>query len=146
MTEPRPNSDETCARFARLLWHDSELIGYQVTKDEDAYEYSVRLDLLLYEKNQEGKFVRNPRKVTFKDCRILQTDLDLLGVLLCGGAISYGECHTDAPKHEAEHRGRLQEFDLPEAKNPLDSCLVFHIAMCPPGGEVVIYAKDFQVE
>ena len=137
--------DEVCARFARLLWHDSRLIGLQLTKDEEAHEYSVQLDLLLYEKNHEGKSVRNKRRVTFKDCRVMQTDLDLLGVLVCGGDIAYGDCHLDAVEYEREHRRKLQEFDLPQAKNPLDSCLVFHIAMIHPGGEVIVYAKDFQV-
>lgn len=37
-------------------------------------------------------------------------------------------------------------FDLPEDRNPIERCLGFVIQMIPPGGEMLIFARDFELE
>lgn len=134
-----------CARFDGLLWHDSELLELHLMNDVEGGKYDLRLDLNLYEKNLEGKFAKYRRSVLFIDCRIVQTDLDLLGVMLCSRHIADANCRREVIAYESENRGKLRDFDLPQKHKPLEDCMVFHIEMIHPGGEIVIYAKNFEI-
>lgn len=135
--------DAVCARFSQIYWHDSKLLEMHLLKDEESRHYDLRLDLNLIIDYKEKRRVYEPRSVIFKECRIIRSDLDLLGVLFCGGDISSAVCHKDAVQLERAQRNKVQEFDLPQKQNPLNECMGFQIEMIHPGGEILIFARDF---
>lgn len=142
MTEQR---ERICATFAQIYWHDSKLQDLHLVKNPETRQYDLRLDLDLIVSFSEGQVERREQSVIFRGCRIIQTDLDLLGVLLCGGDIGSAGCYPDAVGLEKRKRDKVQRFDLPESQNPLEECMGFFFEMIPPGGQIIIFAKDFEL-
>ena len=145
MSEVDINKDEVCTNFSKIYWHDSKLIDLHVLKRAEKASYDLQLDLDLIVKLSQGNVDRSKHTAIFRDCRIIQTQLDLLGITLCGGDIWCAWCYTDAVELENERRKMARGFDLPEDRNPLERCLGFVIQMIPPGGEMLIFAKDFEL-
>jgi hypothetical protein len=136
---------DTCERFSQVKWHDSKLLDLQLVKRADRKQYDLRLDLDLVIGFSQGRTERSKKCVLFEECRIVQTDLDLLGLLMCDGAIASAVCYTDAIELERRMRDKAEQFDLPESYNPLEECLGFLIEMINPGGEIVVFARDFDI-
>jgi len=109
------------------------------------FKHEIRLDLDLIVDFSEGKIERRLQSAVFRDCRILKTDLDLLGVLICGGDIAAAGCYPDAIELEKEMRDKVRQFDLPQTRNPLDECVAFFFEMIPPGGQMLIFARGFEL-
>lgn len=145
MNEKKDLFDDICNSFEKLYWHDSRIINLRLLKDSANKRYNLELDIDLYEKNSLGKIEQVLRTVVFKECRIIQVDFDLLGVLFCNGDISSASCHKDAVQFEETKRDKLKYFDFPDAFNSLDSCLGFSIELIHPSGEIIIFAKNFEV-
>lgn len=137
--------DQICAEFSKIYWHDSKLLDLHLTQNEEARQYDLRLDLDLIVGFSEGKLERKLQSAFFRDCRILKTDLDLLGVLLCGGDIAAAGCYPDAIELEEGERDKVRQFDLPQTRNPLDECVGFFFEMVPPGGQMIIFARGFEL-
>ena len=137
--------DQICAEFSKIHWHDSKLLNLHLTQPEEIRQYDLRLDLDLIVGFSEGKFERKLQSAFFRDCRILKTDLDLLGVLLCGGDIAAAGCYPDAIELEKGERDKVRQFDLPQTRNPLDECVGFFFEMVPPGGQMIIFARGFEL-
>ena len=139
------NSETLCASFSKIHWHDSKLLDLHLINHPESLQYDVRLDLDLIVGFSEGKTEYKKQSALFRDCRIIQTDLDLLGVLLCGGDIGAAGCYPDAVGLEERERDKVRQFDLPQHYNPLAECTGFFFEMIPPGGQIIIYAKDFEL-
>lgn len=135
---------QVCARFSQVLWHDSKIIDLHLLKDPENYQYDLRLDVRLMTGFSQGK-VEARKTALFSGCRIIKADLDLLGLLICGGAIGDASCHADVTDFEKKYRDKAQEFDFPDDQNPLEDCLCFLFELIPPGGELIVFAKDFQL-
>ncbi len=142
MTE---QSEKICELFSQIHWHDSKLLDLHLIRNPENRQYDLRLDLNLIVGYSEGKIERRKESALFSDCRILQTDLDLLGVLLCGGDIGAAGCHPDSVELEKRKRDKVRQFDLPQNQNPLEECIGFFFEMIPPGGQIIIFAKDFEL-
>ena len=138
-------SEEICESFAQIKWHDSKLLGLYLIRNPEKPQYDLRLDLNLIVGFSEGKIERRKQSALFSDCRIIQTDLDLLGILLCSGDIGAAGCYTDSTELEKRKRDKVRLFDLPQDLNPLQECIGFFFEMVPPGGQIIIFAKDFEV-
>ena len=95
---------EICAEFSKIFWHDSKLLDLHLTLHEEPMQYDLRLDLDLIVCFSEGKIERRLQSAVFRDCRILQTDLDLLGVLLCSNDIGAAGCYPDAVELQKRKR------------------------------------------
>lgn len=132
-------------KFERLYWHDSRIINLRLLKDDSNRKYNLELDIDLYEKNSEGKIEHVRKIIIFSECRIIQLDFDLLGLLFCNGDISNAVCYIDAIQFEKEKRGKLKHFGFPDTSNPLEKCLVFSIEMIHPAGELIIFARTFEI-
>jgi hypothetical protein len=139
------NKSDICAKFSHVFWHDSELLNVHILRDSEKNQYDLRLDLNVITGFSEGRTETSRKTAVFSDCRIVRADFDLLGVLLCRGAIAAGVCYEDAVELERRKRDKAQEFDLPDSYNGLAECLGFLIDMIHPGGEITIFARDFEL-
>jgi hypothetical protein len=144
MVETDIKSREVCIRFSEIRWHDSKLLGLCLLKD-GTEKYDLRLDLDLIVDSREGVIERSKKSALFRECRILQTDLDLLGILICGGDIASAICYPDAVEME-KGRDKAVQFGFPQDHNPLEKCVGFLIEMINPGGEIIVLARDFELE
>lgn len=138
-------NEKICESFSQIRWHDSNLLDLHLIRNPEKRQYDVRLDLNLIVGYSEGKIERRKQSALFSDCRIIQTDLDLLGILLCGGDIGAAGCHPDSAELEKRERDRVRQFDLPQNQNPLEECIGFFFEMIPPGGQIIIFAKAFEL-
>ena len=148
MPETKNNADEICNRFDAIHWHDSEIQQISIKKDAAKNTYDIVFDLRLITQfsDSERKYIYEGRHLIFKHCRITLLDLDLLGMLLCRGAIADAVCYKDAMELEKKIRDKAKNFDLPERNNPLEYCLGFRIYMLPPSGNIFIFARDFELQ
>ena len=146
MSETQVIGDVVCARFSELHWHDSKLLNLHLLRIPGERKYDLQLDIDLIMGFEHGEFQRSDKTAVFRECRIVKMDLDLLGVVICGGDIGNATCYRDAVDLERQYRARLGQFDFPQSFNPLEECLGFLIEMINPGGEIVIFAKDFQIK
>jgi len=132
---------EICDRFNSLHWHDSKLLGVAV-RETGGGEYDVRLQLDLFTDTPEGLRLTST-ELRFSEARVLQLDLDILGITYCGGDIGTASCEADS-EVKTRLEGQLREnFDLPQPDPPLSQLCEFHIRMIHPGGMLRIFAKDF---
>jgi hypothetical protein len=111
--------------FSQILWPDSKLLDLHLFRNPEKPQYDLRLELNLIFGHVEGKIERRKQSALFSDCRIVQTDLDLLGVLLCSGDIGAAGCYPDSVELEKRKRGKVRLFDLPQDLNPLPECIGF---------------------
>lgn len=133
-----------CEQFSQIKWHDSKIIELHLVK-ESKERYDLLLDLNLITGYSEGRCEWARKTGRFANCRIIRSDLDLLGMLLCGGAIGEASCYPDAVEFERKNRNQAHEFDLPDEANLLEDCLGFQFYLIPPGGEFIVIARDFQL-
>lgn len=139
------NSEKICELFSQIRWHDSKVLAIHLTKNSEKPQYDLRLDLDLIVGFLERKVQRRMQSALFSDCRIIKTDLDLLGVVLCSGDIGAAVCYPDSSELEKRERDKVRVFDLPQDLNPLQECTGFLFEMIPPGGQIVIIARDFEM-
>lgn len=137
--------EETCARFNRLAWHDSKLISLRLHPSEDNLTHSVDFGLKLLTNAEPGEYEWSDATLTAKDCRIIKLDLDLLGKQLCGGDIASASCDIESEFKEKIETQELPAFDLPQGEQPLAGYLHFRILLIHPGGEINLFAKDFEL-
>ena len=130
-------------KFNQLAWHDSEVLSFFLTENDLGHD--MELTVNLFEANGLNSYEKNIRVIKFKQCRVITMDLDLLGMKLCGGTISSAICSTDSIGVELKERNKIREFDLPQENLPLKECLVFEIEMIHPSGNMIIFAKDFEI-
>ena len=142
MTKTR---EQICELFSQIKWHDSKVLAIHLTRNSEKPQYDLRLDLDLIVGFSEGKVEREKQSAVFSDCRIIQADLDLLGIMLCGGDIGAAVCYPDAAALEKRERDKISLFDLPQDLNPLEENTGFFFEMIPPGGELLIIARDFEM-
>lgn len=146
MSEIQNQFEEVYARFQQIDWHDSEFLNLHLLKDSENSKCDLWLEINLNISFSKGGYNQVKTNVIFKECRIVQIDLDLLGVIMCSGAIGDAICYKDAAQLEKEVRNKIIQFDLLEKENPLANCLGFYIEMINPGGEIIIFAKDFELK
>ncbi len=136
---------DICARFSQVPWHDSELIDLHLLRIPEKSQYDLRLDVdLITGYTKEGPEMTRS-SVNFVGCRIIKADFDLLGILICSGAIASGVCYPDPTELERRKSPNAQEFGFPQDHNPLEKCVGFLIEMINPGGELSIFAQDFEL-
>lgn len=145
MSTTQKTADEVCARFSRLHWHDSKLLNVHLLRTFGERKYDLQLDIDLITGFEQGEFQRSDNTVVFEECRIVQMDFDLLGIVICGGDIGSATCYVDAVDLESKYRAKLPQFDFPQSYSPLEECVGFLIEMINPGGELVVFARNFQL-
>ena len=129
-----------CERFNDLHWHDSELIGVQVQRNENNNTDDVHLNIRLLANAQLGNYVWKKARMVIKECTILKLDLDLDGKRVCSDQIALATCAA-----ESTLKAQIEQKQLKSEVRPLSEYLHFRILFIPPGGEINIFAKDFEL-
>jgi hypothetical protein len=132
-------------RFNQLSWHDSKLRGICIQRNGERQFDEVTLDLELYSDRQPEGYRRRQAIATFADCRYIRLAFDLENKRLCGDDISQALCEKDCPlKQQIEDKITQEPLQVrPEKERPLMDYYVFKIQLIPPGGEMIIVAKNF---
>lgn len=129
-------SAEFCKNFELLNWHDSQLLGFSVT--ELSRSHRVSLDIRWV---QRSNIEEKVGKVIFNECTYMILDLDLDGKMVCSDSIACGICQINSAL-----KGQLQSEKFKFEPGRLNDFYHFTIELIPPGGEMHIFAKSFEVE
>ena len=133
--DSRDHTMGTPSKFDDLPWHDAKLLNIRMLTSADEQLHAVTLDVRF----QTGAAWR-PVTVTLVECTLLQTDLDLDGMRVCGHSIWTARCYQDS-----ELKKRLMEKMLNTGSGSLEPYYHFHFSLIPPGGELNIFARDFKI-
>ncbi len=127
-----------CERFNRISWHDSKLLAAQILRSPGGQcdEVSLNVRLRVGPNGIQWKEAR----VRFKDCTLVLLDLDLAGKRVCGDDIATAYCERDSALKERIQRDRLRR-----EPNALAAFLHFCVSLIYPGGQINIFAKDFEL-
>lgn len=134
------NFNRTIQKFENVHWHDSKLLDFKLIRISSQTENFHDLELNLSLRFKDGDF-RNATLV-FKKCRILKLDLDLLGLVICGGDIGGVTFFKNSREAEIRYRNLSNDFDFPDSANPMDNALGCLIEMIHPGGYILIFAQS----
>ena len=137
-------NSNVCRRFNELPWHDSKLLGFKIDFEGDTPD-NLQLEVKLNAPDRAKRQWRNS-KLIFKECRFIKLDLDLLGIQLCGGDIASATCETNSALKKKIEDFLEVEFDLPEERNPFETTFHYQVLMIHPGGELNLFAKEFELE
>jgi len=138
---------DVAERFNQLSWHDSKLRGTCVQRNRERRFDEVTLDLELYSDRQPGGYKRGQATLTLVNCRYVRFTIDLESKRLCSDDISQASCEKDSPvKSKIEEKISQEPLQIrPDRERPLDEYYLFRIQLIPPGGEMIVVAKDFDL-
>jgi hypothetical protein len=127
---------EKASEFAKLPWHDAKMLEVRLFRDnvldQDNLACSIEFEM--------SRSSWRRAVVSFRNCTIAKIDLDLDGKKVCADSISYATCGIESALKKSLEAGQLKN-----ERSPLSDYYHFHITLVPPGGELNIFAKDFDV-
>ncbi len=135
--------EKVIVHFNNHIWHDSRVMSIKLQKAGRSYE--VLIEILFVRDGVPQEYESENRIMKFDRCRIFSADIDLLGLELCGGMIGSARCRSGAIDIERQERGKIDKFDLPQDRLPLDQCLVFEFELIYPAGNITLYAENFEI-
>lgn len=131
---------EVQARFKQLDLHDSQLLGLQLGRRNGERVDDLHLSLgLLAGRYPNWEF--QGARLTFLDCTYLKVDVDLGFKNVADDAISSAECLDDSSL-----RAELEKGVMENETNPLAAYWEFVVYLCPPGGRLHVFARDFRLD
>lgn len=137
-----PKTLETISnRFNSLNLHDSELLNIQILRSKDGLTNDVCFEIKLLTNPQHGNYKWENAKLIMKDCTVIKIDLDLDGKRACADAIAGASCEI-----ASDLKGYVDKEGLYREKKPLSGYLHFTIGLIHPGGEINVFAKNFELE
>jgi len=139
MAEDRPPQD-ICRRFNSLHWHDSKLVGVHISYSADDRTDDVCFQIELLTNPQPGNYQWKSAKLKITECTIIKLDMDLDGKHVCSDDIAEAFCTAESPLKD-----QLEREQLKHEEKPLAGYLHFRISLIPPGGEIDLFAKDFEL-
>jgi hypothetical protein len=131
---------DVCNRFKEINLHDSRLMGLTVERRPHESISDVRLTLSLPDGRPPNVHWTSTRLV-FLDCTYSRIEIDHAMTRVAGDAISGSICSRDS-----DLRRELESGLMKHEKSPLSEYLEFIIGLCPPGGELHFFARDFRIE
>ena len=142
---------QICKKFEEYYWHDSKITSFKLIRRWEGVrmveDFLIELSLLI--DNDPAQYKWEKADLVFKDCMGLKIDLNLKGKLFCSDDISEAYCEEDSSLKQniAFELGYPQRPDelLPKYLDPLAEYYFFKIALCSPGGDIQILAKDFEL-
>src|SRR5450432_158378 len=138
-------------RFNEIYWHDSVVRSLSVNYSpldlgpELSYEIVLRAGMMTSRINPKEEEAFEPVEVRFEQARYFRADLDLLGMHVCGGSISYAECFAESDFKRQLFQTKIANTNAPQFENYWANLSHFLIYLCDPSGEINIIAKDFKL-
>jgi len=139
MSTESGSPEDICSRFNSVHWHDSKLVGVQISHTKEDLPDDVYFEIELLTNPQTTNHRRTKTRLIMKDCTIIKLDLDLAGKFVCAHDISTGFCTQESLLK------RQIERELKYEQKPLAEYLHFTISLIPPGGEINLFARDFEL-
>lgn len=133
--------DIICQRFNKINWHDSKLIEINIAYISDYHRYDIYLKIKLLTNPMPGHYDWRDAILRIRDCTIIRMNVDLTAKLTCADDISVAYCEKETPLKK-----QIERVDLTHEENPLADYLHFHLGLIVPGGDVDIFAKNFDLE
>lgn len=139
MTQGR-SPEDICRRFNELHWHDSKLVGIHISRSGEDRTDELYFQIELLTNPQPGNYQWESAKLKFMECTIIKLDLDLDGKYECSDDIWEAYCTK-----ESSLKDQIKREQLKNEENPLAEYLHFRISLIPPGGEINLFARDFEL-
>ena len=130
------NSHRICEDFNKLVWHDSKLRSFRVSRREDTEEVVLEVELI----GTPGTEL-SPATVTLEDAVFFLSDIDLQGKRECSDDISNAKCEQNS-----ELIAKIQNERLQFSPDALKGYCHFSFYLIPPGGKIDVIAGNFRVE
>ncbi|WP_263368210.1 hypothetical protein [Edaphobacter bradus] len=127
---------EKASEFAKLPWHDSKLLELRVFRDNIPDQENLECSIEFTKSHNSWRRA----VVLFRNCTIAKIDLDLDGKKVCADSIFYATCEIESALKKSLEAGQLKN-----ERNPLSDYYHFRILLVHPGGELNIFAKDFEI-
>jgi hypothetical protein len=131
--------DAVCSRFKQIDLHDSRLLGLSLELRPNARVADAHLTLMLL----GGRYPNHtwsPARLIFLDCTYSKIEIDHDMKQVSGDAITGSTCSRDS-----DLRRELEGGLMKHEKEPLSEYLEFVVVLCPPGGEMHFFARDFSL-
>lgn len=122
--------------FTKLPWHDAKLLELRIARDSvlDQDNLACVVEFMAAHNSWHRAVV------TLSDCTIAKIDLDLDGKRVCADSIFSATCERESALKRSLEAGQLRG-----ERHPLSDYYHFHILLVAPGGELSVFAKDFDV-
>ncbi|WP_260703473.1 hypothetical protein [Edaphobacter flagellatus] len=127
---------EKVSEFTNLPWHDAKLLELRVFRDSALNQDNLSCTI-------DFEMARNSWRravVLFQNCTIAKIDLDLDGKRVCADSIFEATCELESALKKSLEAGQLKN-----ERQPLNDYYHFRILLVSPGGELNVFAKDFDV-
>lgn len=121
--------------FSKFAFHDFALKALHLHREQGQDDITLELFPPLPD---EPGYV----ELTFLDCAVLRADIDLIGKSICADAVAGMYCEVDSKFSQAVRVGKVRLYE----GGDLSSYAYFQVLLCPPGGELDIFARDFYVD
>jgi hypothetical protein len=130
------DSNDTCERFNRVLWHDSKLRTFRVVRMDDVDDVVLELEL----RGASGLELTRAILV-LHDAVFLFCDIDLQGKRECSDDISSAKCSA-----RSDLKKKIQNERLKYSPDAMAGYFHFSFYLIPPGGTVDVIAAGFRFE
>jgi len=138
------SASNTTTDFEAIAWEDSKLLDVLIQHDEtDEFEHTVELRCLLLTGRGANEMVHGILRV--RGCRAIRLDIDLLGKASCSNDIASASCRQGTRQWVELVEQTKARFDISPEKGQFDNLYAFDINLVPPGGRVVILAREFEL-
>ncbi len=127
---------EKTSEFTNLPWHDAKLLELRVFRDNPLYQDNLACTIEF----ETGRNSWRRAVVLFRDCTIAKIDLDLDGKRVCADSIFSATCEFESALKKSLEAGQLKN-----ERSPLSDYYHFRILLVHPGGELNVFAKDFDI-
>jgi len=131
--------NEICSKFNAIPWHDSKLLTFELVRCNDGEKQDLYIKLQLRVDSKNNRL--DAKTLILEDCHIVMMNLDLKGKYICSDDISSATCSEGSPLKDK----LMREFTSDEA-NIIKDCFHFRITCIPPGGEIDVLAKNFELK
>ena len=127
--------EDVCGKFEKIMWHDSKLLGVTIMRNQLTHTDDVTLTLLL---RRSKETLLAPANLDFRECALINFDVDLDGKRVCADDIASGQCSR-----------RSEWMETFEKEHPYDQPLTnffhFRLQLISPGGNLNFIARDFRL-